>query len=355
MVKYGRITRINGPLIFGKNIPNPKIGDVVLLGEQKLIGEIVRMKGNIVAIQCYEDPGGLKPGDKIENTGEPLSAELGPGLIGQIFDGLQFSEIRLWELFGPFMKRGVKIDRLDRKRKWEFIPKVKRGEKVIPGDVVGEIPETSAIIHRILVPVGIKGKIIEIYEGRFTINEPIAIVEMNGKKTELKMLQKWPIRIPRPYKERIPPTYPLITGLRVIDTFFPIAKGGTAAIPGGFGTGKTVTLQSLAKWSDADIIIYVGCGERGNEMADVITHFPQLKDPRTGKKLIERSVFIANVSNLPVLWSKPAQLPTSRMVVVIIPTSATSPLIPPTSILSPSLYIFLAMRRSQPTKHRIGR
>ena len=300
-MNYGRIVRINGPLIFGKNIPNAQIGNVVLLGEQRLIGEIVRMKGEIAAIQCYEDPSGLRPGDKIENTREMLSAELAPGLIGQIFDGLQFSEIKLWELFGPFMRRGVKIDRIDRKKKWEFIPKVKKGDYVEPGDIIGEVPETKVINHRILVPLGIKGKIVEIYEGKFTVIEPIAIIEdENGKRKEIRMLQKWPIRIPRPYKSRLPPSQPLITGQRVIDTFFPIAKGGTAAIPGGFGTGKTVTLQSLAKWSDADIIIYIGCGERGNEMADVITHFPKLKDPRTGRLLIERSLFIANVSNLPV-------------------------------------------------------
>ncbi|MHA1609922.1 MAG: V-type ATP synthase subunit A [Candidatus Njordarchaeales archaeon] len=298
----GKIVRINGPLVIAENVPNAKIGDIVYLGEERLISEIVRIFGNRIACQCYEDTSGLRPGDPVINTGEPLSAELAPGLIGQIFDGLQFSEIKLWDTYGPFMQRGAKIERLDKKKRWEFIPTVKSGEEVSEGDIIGTVQETSAVSHRILVPVGIKkAKIVEIYEGSFTITEPIALIEMtDGTKKELTMLQRWPVRFKRPYKARLPSTEPLITGQRVIDTFFPVAKGGTAAIPGGFGTGKTVTLQQLAKWSDADIIIYIGCGERGNEMADVITHFPEIKDPRTGKRLIERSIFIANVSNLPV-------------------------------------------------------
>ncbi|MHA1615862.1 MAG: V-type ATP synthase subunit A [Candidatus Njordarchaeales archaeon] len=301
-MQKGRIIRINGPLVIAQDVPNAKIGDIVYLGEEKLIGEIVRIFGNKVACQCYEDTSGLKPGDPAINTGEPLSAELGPGLIGQIFDGLEFSELELWREYGPFMQRGAKIERLDKKKKWSFIPTVKPGEEVVEGDILGTIHETSAVIHRILMPVGIKkAKVLEIYEGSFTVVEPIALIETsNGEKRELTMLQRWPVRLNRPYKERLPSTEPLITGQRVIDTFFPVAKGGTAAIPGGFGTGKTVTLQQLAKWSDADIVIYIGCGERGNEMADVITHFPEIKDPRTGKRLIERSIFIANVSNLPV-------------------------------------------------------
>jgi len=298
----GKIVRINGPLVIAENVPNAKIGDIVYLGEERLISEIVRILGNRIACQCYEDTSGLRPGDPVINTGEPLSAELAPGLIGQIFDGLQFSEIKLWDTYGPFMQRGAKIERLDKKKRWEFIPTVKSGEEVSEGDIIGTVQETSAVSHRILVPVGIKkAKIVEIYEGSFTITEPIALIEMtDGTKKELTMLQRWPVRFKRPYKARLLSTEPLITGQRVIDTFFPVAKGGTAAIPGGFGTGKTVTLQQLAKWSDADIIIYIGCGERGNEMADVITHFPEIKDPRTGKRLIERSIFIANVSNLPV-------------------------------------------------------
>ena len=302
LLQYGRIIRVNGPLIIAEKVPDPKIGDVVYLGEDKLIGEIVRIKEDRVAIQCYEDPSGLRPGELVENTGEPLTAELGPGIIGQIFDGLQFSELKLWEVTGtPFIRRGIKIARLDRDKKWDFVPTAKKGDKVIPGDVIGTVQETSVIEHRILVPIGVEGEIQEIYEGKFTVTEPVARIKTPaGEIKEITMMQKWPVRIPRPYKRRLPLEDPLITGQRVIDTFFPVAKGGTAAIPGGFGTGKTVTLQQLAKWSDADIIIYIGCGERGNEMADVITHFPELKDPRTGKLLIERSVFIANVSNLPV-------------------------------------------------------
>ena len=300
-MKAGKIVRINGTLVIAEDVPDAKIGDVVYLGEMKLIGEIARIFGNRVAIQCYEDTSGLKPGDIAINTGEPLVAELAPGLLGEIFDGLQFSETKLWKLTGPFIKRGVRVDRVDRKKKWYFEPKVKPGDKVESGDIIGVVQETSAIEHRILVPYGMRGTIKEIYEGNFTVIDTIGVLELKeGGEKELKMLQVWPVRIPRPVKARLPLTIPLITGSRVIDTFFPIAKGGSGAIPGGFGTGKTVTLHQLAKWSDADVVVYIGCGERGNEMADVITHFPQLLDPRTGKRLSERSIFIANVSNLPV-------------------------------------------------------
>ena len=299
--EYGKIIRINGSLVFGENIPNAKIGDVVWLGEMKLIGEIVRIHDNKAAIQCYEDTSGLKPGEKIINTEKPLSAELGPGLLGEIFDGLEFSETKMWKIYGPFMKRGVKLEPIDRKKKWDFTPTIKKGQKVQGGDIIGEAPETTAITHKIMIPPQLHGTITDIKEGKHTVEEPIATLQTpEGKTIEIKMLQTWPVRKPRPYKHRLPVTEPLITGQRIIDTFFQIPKGGTAAIPGGFGTGKTVTLHQLAKWSDADVIVYIGCGERGNEMADVITHFPELEDPRTGKKLSERSVFIANVSNLPV-------------------------------------------------------
>ncbi|MGQ4834130.1 MAG: V-type ATP synthase subunit A [Candidatus Asgardarchaeia archaeon] len=301
MSEKGEIVRINGSLIIAENVPNAKIGDITYLGELKLLGEIVRIFQNRVAIQCYEDTGGLRPGDEVINTEKPLVAELGPGLLGGIFDGLEISELKLWDLTGPFVKRGFKIEPLDRKKKWEFTPTVKKGDKVEGGDIIGTVPETSAITHRILVPPNLSGTIEEIHEGKFTVTEPIGILKTkDGKEVELTMMQTWPVRKPRPVKARLPLVEPLITGQRVIDTFFPIAKGGTGAIPGGFGTGKTVTLHQLAKWSDADIIVYIGCGERGNEMADVITHFPSLKDPRTGKRLDERSIFIANVSNLPV-------------------------------------------------------
>ncbi len=307
MQNAGKIIRVNGPLILARNVPRARIGDVVNLGSEKLIGEIVRIKEDVVAIQCYEDTSGLRPGEPVINTYEPLVVELGPGLLGQIFDGLEFSEIKLHEVYGPFIKRGIRIERLDRNKKWEFAPKVKVGDEVSSGDIIGVVQETPLIEHRILVPIPIEtykpieGKVKEICEGKFKITDTVAVIETkDGKTISVTMLQKWPVRIPRPYKSRLKLEEPLITGQRVIDTFFPIAKGGTAAIPGGFGTGKTVTLQQLAKWSDADIIIYIGCGERGNEMADVIDKFPKLRDPRTGRLLIERSVFIANVSNLPV-------------------------------------------------------
>lgn len=297
----GRVKRVNGSLVVVEGLRGARIGDVVHIGELKLIGEVVRISGGDVALQCYEDTGGLRPGEPVVSTGRPLSAELGPGLIGSIFDGLEFSEMAMWRLTGPFMKKGVKMSPLDRGRKWPFKPTVKKGEKVVEGDVIGVVQETSVVEHRILVPVGLKGVLSEVKEGEFTVEEPVATLRTpQGREEELKLMQVWPVRAPRPYKIRLPALEPLITGQRVVDSFFPVAKGGTAAIPGGFGTGKTVTLHQLAKWSDADIIIYVGCGERGNEMADVITHFPTLEDPRTGKKLIERSVFIANVSNLPV-------------------------------------------------------
>lgn len=301
MSMEGRIKRVNGSLVVAEGLPTIRIGDVVHVGELKLIGEVVRITGGDVAIQCYEDTSGLKPGEPITSTGMPLVAELGPGLIGTIFDGLEFSETALWELTGPFMSRGVRIPPLDRKRRWHFTPKVEDGSKVAEGDILGVVPETSAVEHRVLMPVGLRGTVVEIKEGDFTVEDEVATIRTpDGEERAVTLMQKWPVRVPRPYKARLPSVEPLITGQRVIDSFFPIAKGGAAAIPGGFGTGKTVTLHQLAKWSDADIIIYVGCGERGNEMADVITHFPSLEDPRTGKTLIERSLFIANVSNLPV-------------------------------------------------------
>ena len=297
----GMIKRVNGSLIIAQGLKGAKIGDAVYIGELKLIGEVVRISGEEVALQCYEDTSGVKPGEPVIGTGNPLVAELGPGLIGEIFDGLERSELELWRLTGPFIGRGYKVVSLKRDRKWDFKPRVKPGEEVEEGDVLGTVQESSVIEHRILVPVGVRGVIESIEEGRFTIEDPIAVLRTrDGRRIDLRMLQTWPVRVPRPYRERLPVSEPLFTGQRVIDTFFPIAKGGTAAIPGGFGSGKTITLQQIAKWSDADIVIYVGCGERGNEMADILTHFPELEDPRTGRKLIERAIFIANVSNLPV-------------------------------------------------------
>ena len=301
MVEKGKVKRVNGSLVIAEELRGAKIGDVVQIGELRLIGEVVRMSGGDVALQCYEDTSGLKPGEPVSTSGRPLSAELGPGLVGNIFDGLEFSEVAMMQLVGPFVKRGAELTPLDRKRKWTFTPRVKKGDKVAEGDIIGTVPETSIMEHRVLVPVGLRGAIKEIKEGDFTVDDDVATLERpDGEAAKLKLMQRWPVRVPRPCKARLPSFEPLVTGQRVVDSFFPVAKGGTAAIPGGFGTGKTVTLHQLAKWSDAHLIIYIGCGERGNEMADVITHFPVLEDPRTGKKLSERSVFIANVSNLPV-------------------------------------------------------
>jgi len=301
MEKIGEIKRVNGSLIIAEGLEGVRIGDIAYVGDLRLIGEVVRISGREVALQCYEDTSGLRPGEHVISAGMPLVAELGPGLIGGIFDGLERSEIELWKRTGPFIKKGYRVIPLNREKRWHFKPKVKPGDKVLEGDIIGVVKESKVIEHRILVPIGINGVVENIEEGDFKVDEPVAEIKLpNGVKREVKLMQTWPIRVPRPYKERLPLAQPLFTGQRVIDTFFPIAKGGTAAIPGGFGTGKTVTLHSIAKWSDADIIIYVGCGERGNEMADILTHFPELEDPRTGEKLIERAIFIANVSNLPV-------------------------------------------------------
>lgn len=296
----GVIERINGSLVIAQFETEPKIGDLVEVGNLGLMGEIVRLSGERAAIQCYEVTSGIKPGEPVLDTGRPLAAELGPGLMGTILDGVERSELKLWEIAGPFITRGVRIAPLDREKKWYFEPKVEVGAKVVGGDIIGVVQETEYFQHRILVPPGVEGKVTEIYEGEFTVEEPVGKLKTPEGEEELKMMQVWPVRVPRPYKERLPLVSPLLTGQRVIDTFFPVAKGGAAAIPGGFGTGKTVMLQQISKWADADIIVLIGCGERGNEMADVVTHFPELTDPRTGRKLIERTVIVANVSNMPI-------------------------------------------------------
>ncbi|HDD42987.1 MAG TPA: V-type ATP synthase subunit A [Nitrososphaeria archaeon] len=299
--QVGVIRRINGSLIIAEGLKGARTGDAVYIGELKLIGEVVRISGEYAALQCYEDTSGVQPGEPVIGTGKPLVAELGPGLIGEIFDGLERSEVELWKLTGPFIQRGYRLAPLRRDKRWRFRPVVKPGEEVEEGDVIGVIQESSVIEHRVLVPIGVRGRIESIDEGSFSVEDQVAELKTpDGRRIQLNLIQYWPVRVPRPYRERLPIDTPLFTGQRVIDTFFPIAKGGTAAIPGGFGSGKTITLQQIAKWSDADIVIYVGCGERGNEMADILTHFPELEDPRTGKKLIERAIFIANVSNLPV-------------------------------------------------------
>ncbi|WFO76268.1 V-type ATP synthase subunit A [Desulfurococcaceae archaeon MEX13E-LK6-19] len=293
----GVIRRVSGPLVIADGMKGSRVYEVVEVGEERLIGEIIGVEGEKAIIQVYEDTTGLRVGDPVYGTGHPLAAELGPGLIGSIFDGIQRPLPILSELVGIFVRKGVKASSLPREKKWHFKPLVKKGDKVEPGDIIGVVEETSIFQHKIMVPPGVSGIVEEIVpEGEYTIVEPIA--KING--TEVTMLQKWPVRKPRPYRKKLEPYMPLFTGQRVIDFFFPLARGGKAAIPGGFGTGKTITLQQLTKWSEVDVAIYVGCGERGNEMADALHSFRKLKDPRTGKPLVDRSVFIANTSNMPV-------------------------------------------------------
>jgi len=301
-MEKGRIVRVNGPLVVADNMRNAQMYEVVEVGEPRLVGEITRIEGDKAYIQVYEDTSGIKPNEPVYRTGAPLSVELGPGLIGKIFDGLQRPLDSIRDLTkSPFVVRGVKVPSLDRNKKWHFIPKLKKGDKVEGEDIIGIVNETPLVEHRIMIPPYVHGTIKEIVqEGDYTVEENIAIVDMNGDEVPIKLMQKWPVRIPRPFKEKLEPTEPLLTGTRVLDTIFPIAKGGTAAIPGPFGSGKTVTLQSLAKWSAAKIVIYVGCGERGNEMTDELRQFPKLKDPWTGRPLLDRTILVANTSNMPV-------------------------------------------------------
>jgi V/A-type H+-transporting ATPase subunit A len=296
----GTIERINGSLIVGKFTEEPNMGDLIEVGNLKLMGEIVRLSEEVAFIQCYESTAGLKPGEPVIDIGTPLVAELGPGLMGQIVDGVSRSETELWELTGPFISRGANIAPLNREKKWNFEPTAKIGDKVSAGDVIGTVQETETFVHKIMIPPNQEGTIKSINQGEYTVVDTVGVLETANGDVDLTMMQTWPVRVGRPIKERLALDRPLITGQRVIDTFFPCAKGGASAIPGGFGTGKTVTLQQIAKWSDADIIVYIGCGERGNEMADVVEQFPEIEDPRTGKKLIERTIIVANVSNMAV-------------------------------------------------------
>ncbi len=303
MDRVGEILRVSGTLVVGTGIPDIKIGEVVEVGSEGLIGEVIRIIEDTFAAQVYEPTSGLKVGDPIRGTGKKLVAELGPGLIKNIFDGIGRPLDELIKASGPFISRGIKAYTLPRDIKWSFKPLVKEGDHVSGGDIIGEVPESSTVVHKIMVPPGLSGKVIEIADGEYTVEETIAKLELeDGSVKELNMIQEWPVREPRPIAPggRLPLKTPLITGQRVIDVFFPVAKGGAACIPGGFGTGKTITLHQLAKWSDADIVVYIGCGERGNEMAEVLQDFPELKDPRTGKPLMERTVLIANTSNMPV-------------------------------------------------------
>jgi V/A-type H+-transporting ATPase subunit A len=301
-MRKGEIERITGSVVIASGIPDISIGEVVEVGEEGLIGETIRIdeSGRFFTVQVYETTSGIRPGEKVVATGKRLVAELGPGLLNNVFDGIERPLEEIIRLQGPLIGRGIKVNSLSRENKWFFKPTVKPGTMVSEGDIIGEVEETKAIKHKIMVPIGVRGEIVKIEEGEFKVDDDIAIIKKNEEKIGLKMYQEWPVRIPRPYSERLPLTMPLITGQRVIDTFFPVSKGGAACIPGGFGTGKTVMLHQLAKWSEAKVVVYIGCGERGNEMCEVLTDFPELKDPRTGRPLMERTILIANTSNMPV-------------------------------------------------------
>lgn len=297
---HGKIVKVSGPLIVAENMADSKLFDVVRVSDKKLIGEIIELRGDKASIQVYEETSGLGPGEEVVSTGAPLSVELGPGLIEGIFDGIQRPLDKVYQNYGDRICRGISVNNIDHEKKWNFNPTVKAGDKVVAGDVIGEVKETSIITHRIMVPYGVEGEIVSINSGVYNITETVAVVKTENGEKELTMLTKWPVRKGRPYKEKMSPNEPLVTGQRVIDTLFPIAKGGVAAVPGPFGSGKTVVQHQLAKWADADIIVYIGCGERGNEMTDVLNEFPALKDPKTGEPLMKRTVLIANTSDMPV-------------------------------------------------------
>ncbi|MDY6024043.1 MAG: V-type ATP synthase subunit A [Candidatus Borkfalkiaceae bacterium] len=296
----GKIVKVSGPLIVAENMADSKLFDVVRVSDKKLIGEIIELRGDKASIQVYEETSGLGPGEEVVSTGAPLSVELGPGLIEGIFDGIQRPLDKVYQNYGDRICRGISVNNIDHEKKWNFNPTVKVGERVVAGDVIGEVKETSIITHKIMVPYGVEGEIVSINSGVYNITETVAVVKTANGEKELTMLTKWPVRKGRPYKEKMSPDEPLVTGHRVIDTLFPIAKGGVAAVPGPFGSGKTVVQHQLAKWADADIIVYIGCGERGNEMTDVLNEFPALKDPKSGEPLMKRTVLIANTSDMPV-------------------------------------------------------
>ena len=298
----GKIVKVSGPLVVATGLKEANMADVVRVGEQRLIGEILTMTGDSASIQVYEETSGLGPGAEVVTTGAPLSVELGPGLIENIYDGIQRPlEVIMEKVKGNNLPRGVEVPALDREKKWSFTPAVEPGALLVGGDILGTVQETPSILHKIMVPPKMKGKLASIESGAFTVTDTIAVLELaDGSKVELPMMQKWPVRVGRPYKHKYPPTIPLQSGQRIVDTFFPVAKGGTAAIPGPFGSGKTVMQHALAKWYDVDLVVYIGCGERGNEMTDVLREFPELIDPRTGESLMKRTVLIANTSDMPV-------------------------------------------------------
>ena len=297
----GTIKKVAGPLVIAEGMRDANMYDVVRVSNQRLIGEIIEMHGDEASIQVYEETSGLRPGEPVESTEVPLSVELGPGLITSIYDGIQRPLDDIMKATGSnSLKRGVEVPALKRDKKWEFVPTAKVGDEVEGGDILGTVQETVVVTQKIMVPPNVKGKVKEIKAGSFNVEETVCVLETEDGEKELSLMQKWPVRRGRPYKKKLPPNMPLVTGQRVIDCMFPIAKGGVAAIPGPFGSGKTVTQHQLAKWAEADIVVYIGCGERGNEMTDVLSEFPELKDPKTGKSLMERTVLIANTSDMPV-------------------------------------------------------
>ena len=296
----GTIKKVAGPLVIAEGMRDANMFDVVRVSSQRLIGEIIEIHGDEASIQVYEETSGLGPGEPVESMGVPMSVELGPGLITSIYDGIQIPLDDIMKISGNNLKRGVEVASLKRDKKWEFVPAAKAGDEVEAGDVLGTVQETIVVQQKIMVPYGVKGTVKEIKAGAFTVEEVVAVIATEKGDKELTMMQRWPVRKGRPYQKKLPPVKPLVTGQRVIDTFFPIAKGGVAAVPGPFGSGKTVIQHQLAKWAEADIVVYIGCGERGNEMTDVLNEFPELKDPKTGQSLMERTVLIANTSDMPV-------------------------------------------------------
>jgi len=296
----GTIVKVSGPLVVASGMADAKMFDVVRVSDKRLIGEIIELRGEMASIQVYEETSGLGPGEPVESTGEPLSVELGPGLIESIFDGIQRPLTAIRQMSGDRIARGIEAPALDREKKWDFVPAVKAGDSVQGGDILGTVQETTIVEHRIMVPVGVSGTLEWIHAGEAKVTDTIARIKTDTGVKEINMIQKTPVRIGRGYVEKLPPDVPMLTGQRVIDTFFPVAQGGVAAVPGPFGSGKTVVQHQLAKWADADIIVYVGCGERGNEMTDVLMEFPELKDPKTGEPLMKRTVLIANTSDMPV-------------------------------------------------------
>ncbi|KXB65747.1 ATP synthase [Parvimonas sp. KA00067] len=300
ILKVGKVIKVSGPLVVAEGMEDANVYDVVEVSDNKLIGEIIEMRGDKASIQVYEETTGIGPGDEVVSTGSPLSIELGPGMIEQMFDGIQRPLEALQAKAGDFLLRGVSVASLNREKKWDFVPTVNVGDEVSEGNVIGTVQETTVVSHKIMVPPAVNGKIVEILSGEHTVDEIICKIETENGIKELNMIQKWPVRRGRPYSRKLDPVRPLITGQRIIDTFFPVAKGGAAAIPGPFGSGKTVVQHQLAKWADAEIVVYVGCGERGNEMTDVLMEFPEIIDPKTGQSLMKRTVLIANTSNMPV-------------------------------------------------------